>query len=92
MLTKSRLKTRGCSDRFVEGLAALDPGGHVTDDAAQVFLAFRGELLVKRGQRLDERDAGLDHGGELAGEENQIGLFDRPGLVFGAGNSSFLLE
>ena len=65
-------------DRLVKGFAALDARGDVADDVAQIALPFRVALLVERGQRLDERDAGLDHGGELAGKENEIGLLDRP--------------
>ena len=65
-------------DRFVESFAALHARGDIADDVAQIALPFRVALLVERGQRLDERDAGLDHGRELAGEENEIGFLDRP--------------
>ena len=70
-------------DRFVESFAALDARGHVADDVAQILLPLRIALFVERGQRLDERNTGLDHGRELPGKENEIGFFDRPDSCFG---------
>ena len=68
-------------DRFVESFAALHAGGDVADDVAQIALPFRVALFVERGQRLDQRNAGFDHGRELPGEENQVGFFDRPSFL-----------
>ena len=59
---------------------------------AQSLLPLRVALLVKRGQRLDERDAGLDHGGELPGEQNEIGFFDRPCFLPTSARRRFLLQ
>ena len=79
-------------DRFVESFAALHAGGHVTDDVAQVLLPLRVALVVKRGQRLDERNTGFDHGRKLAGEEDEVGFFDRPGFLAGLAGRGLLLE
>ena len=76
----------------MESLAALHARGHVADDVAQALLPFRIALIVKGGQGLDQRDAGLDHGGKLSGKENEIGFFDRPGFFARFGRGGFLLE
>ncbi len=79
-------------DGFIESFATLDTGGDVADHGAKVFLLLRVALFVERGECLDERNARLDHGGELAGEEHEVGLLDREHLVFLAGNRSLLRE
>ena len=58
----------------------------------QAALAFRVALIVKGGQTLNERNAGLNHGRKLAGEENEIGLFNRPGFLARATGDGFFLE
>ena len=93
MLTKSRLNTRGClAIDSLKCFTALDTGRHVADDMAEAALPLRVALFVKRGHRLDERNAGLDHRRELPGKQNQIGLFDRPALFLLAASGGFLLE
>src|SRR5207253_9080017 len=72
---------RMLGNRLIKCIAALNPGRDVTNDKAQIALAFRIALFVKSGQRLHERDTGFDHGGQLAGEEDDIGLFDRAALL-----------
>ena len=79
--------------RFAQAFKAfLDAGGDVTDHAAQALLPFRVALLVKRRHRLDKRNAGLDHGRELPGEQNQVGFLDRPDLVLLAAGRGLLLQ
>ena len=62
-------------NRFVKRFTALHARGHIAYDVAQTALAFRIALIVESSQTLNERNAGLDHGGELAGEKNQVGFF-----------------
>ena len=68
-------------ERGVEAVAALHAAGDVADDRAQVGLFLRVGALVEGGQRADERDARVDHGGELAGEEDEVGFLDAGGLA-----------
>jgi hypothetical protein len=79
--------TRMFGNRFVESFAALHTGGDVADDVAQAFLTLGIALVVKGGQRLDQRDARLDHRRELAGEEDKVGFFDGPGFLPDLGDS-----
>src|SRR5205814_2972102 len=79
-------------DRFVKSFAALHAGGYVTDDMPQALLAFWIALVIESSQGLDQRNAGLDHRGKLSGKKNEIGLFDRPGLLSRFGRSGFLLK
>ena len=79
-------------DRFMESFAALNARGHVADDVAQDFCRLGIALLVERGQRLDERNAGVDHRGQLPGEKHQIGLFDRPNSFARSAARSLLLQ
>src|SRR5213079_3269481 len=76
----------------MESLATLDASGHVTNNVAKVFLALWIALVVKGSKRLDQRDAGLDHRGKLAGKENQVGFLDRPGFLLRLGGCGLLLE
>ena len=78
-------------DGVVKGVALLDEGGDFTDDPAEAGLFFGIGLFVKGGESGDEREAGVDHGGELAGKQNEIRLAD---LSFGRADtsSSFLFD
>jgi hypothetical protein len=79
-------------DRFVKGFAALHAGGDVADNVAQALLALWIALVVEGGQRLDQRNASLNHGGELAGKENEVGFLDAPRFLARFGGDGFLLE
>src|ERR1700676_5051044 len=79
-------------DRLVKRLSTLHPCGDVADDEAQIALPLRVALLVKSGQGLDERNSRLDHGCELAGEKNNIGLFGRPRFLARAAGLRLLLK
>src|SRR6476646_10148597 len=79
-------------DRFVECFTALDSGGDITNDIAKIALPLGIALLIKRGHGLDERDTGLDHGGELPGNKNGIGFFDRPSFFAGLADVGLFLE
>src|SRR2546430_11525241 len=74
--------SRMLGDRFIESLAALDASSNIAYDMAEIALALRIALLVKSGQSLHERNTGLDHGGELAGEQHHISLLNRPYTFF----------
>ena len=75
-------------DGLVKRIALLHERADFADDAAQAGLFFRVGLLVERGQAGDEREAGIDHGRELAGEKHEVGFVDlalgREGLRGGA--------
>src|SRR3954470_23654832 len=76
----------------MEGFATLHPRGHVADNVTQVLLALRIALIIKSSESLDERDTGLDHGGKLAGKENEVGLLDCPDFLLRLGGGRLLLE
>ena len=75
-----------------EGLAALHARGDVANDVFEIFLPLIVALLVERGHRLDERDAGFNHGRELAGEKHEVGFLDGQELVFPTRGGGFLLQ
>ena len=79
-------------DRFVKCFSALHAGGDVAHDVTQTALALGIALVVKRGQSLDQRNASLNHGGELAREKHEVGFFNRPSFFTAAAGDSFLLE
>ena len=78
-------------DGLVKGIALLDEGGDFSDDPAEAGLFFGIGLFVKGGESGDEREAGVDHRGELTGKENEIRLAD---FSFGRADatSSFLFD
>src|ERR1051326_6196943 len=59
----------------MESFATLDSRRNVANDQTQCALPYWISLLVERGQSLHQGNTGLDHGRELAGKENQVGLF-----------------
>ena len=61
-------------NRFGECGPLLDLRAHFADDAAQRRLFFRIGLFVESGERSDQRQTGIHHGGELAGEKDEISL------------------
>src|SRR5437868_4819244 len=79
-------------DRFMEGFTALHSHGDVADNSPQIALPFRIRLLVESGQSLNQRDAGLDHGGELSRKQNHVGFFDAAAVFALAAGFRFLLE
>jgi hypothetical protein len=76
----------------MKSFTALHARGYVANDVSQVALPPRVALLVERGQRLDEGNSGLDHGGELARKEHQVSFFDRPNPFPGTGGDRLFLE
>src|SRR5438128_82407 len=84
--------SRMLSDRFIESLTALDASCNITYDMAEIALALRIALFVKSGQRLHERNTGLDHGRELAGEQHHISLLNRPYTFACLGGVRLLLQ
>src|SRR6266404_2012065 len=79
-------------DRFMECFAALDARRYVANDVAKALLAFGVALVVECGQGLDEGNAGLDHGGKLPSEKDEVGFFDAPGFLALLGGGRLLLE
>ena len=55
--------------RFGETIAAFDARADVFDDVAHDFV---GGLFGQRLQRLHHRQTGVNHGGQLAGEDDQV--------------------
>src|SRR5207248_2091740 len=60
----------------MESFATLNSGGNVANDGTQRALPFWISLFVQGGQSLHQGNTGFDHGRELPGEENEIGLFN----------------
>ena len=60
--------------RLGEAVAAFDARADVLDRVAHHFVAG---LFGQRLERLHHRQTGIDHGRELAGEDDQIGQGDR---------------
>ena len=56
--------------RLGEAVAAFHALGHVLDDVLHHLV--RG-LFAERLERLHHRQAGVNHGGELAGEDDEVG-------------------
>ena len=83
---------RMLGNRFMKGFAPLHSSGHVADDVAQALLALRIALVVKRRHGLDQRNACLDHGGQLTGKENQVSFLDGPGFLALLSGNGLLLE
>src|SRR5262249_53491153 len=79
-------------DRFVKCFTALHPRSHVAHDLAEAALTFRIGLIVKSCQTLDQGNTGLDHGGELAGEKNEVRFFNFESAVTGLPGNGFLLK
>ena len=59
--------------RLGKAVAAFDPGADIADDVAHGLV---GGLLGQRLERLHHRQAGVNHGGQLAREDDQIGQAD----------------
>ena len=69
------------ANRLMERFAALHARNNITEDVAKTALPLRIGLLIKRGQSLHKRNAGLDHGGQLSSTQNQVSFLDRPGFL-----------
>ncbi len=58
---------------FGEAIAGFHAGADVLDDVAHDFV---GGLFGQALERLDHRETGVDHGGQLAGEDDEVGEGD----------------
>src|SRR4030095_15536056 len=76
----------------MESFATLNSCSNVADDGPQRALPFRISLFVQGGQSLHQGNTGFDHGRELPGEENEIGLFHGSGLPARLAGSRFSLQ
>jgi hypothetical protein len=64
--------------RIRKAVAPFHPRGDVLDHVAHEFVV---RLLGQRLERLHHGQPGVDHGGQLAGENNQVGQGTLPPLV-----------